>query len=355
MITWLYCMGGMILKNLKILNRVLREKNRKPVYKILKEVTHSYFLERDVPTYYFIELLYKDETRDYRNYISHQKLGRANARHNSNGDVEKLKNKIAFEEILKANSVPTPLVIGHNNIDKFNVKEKLFDVKNEKDLRRVIDEMIRLSKYDGIFVKPVGTHGGTHTFKITANDIDDRTIAQLFKLTPSTKFIFQDLIVQHEEVNKVYPHSINTVRVNAMFDRNKNEASILSALMRFGSGGSVVDNASQGGFFVPVNIDNWCLEGIGRSFFEYGGHLYKRHPDTQHLLDGVKIPHGEKIPSIISEATLLFDKEIVGWDVAITPEGPVIVEGNHNLHLGMAQMACGGFKDKDDYKKVLDL
>lgn len=61
-------------------------------------------------------------------------------------------------------------------------------------------------------------------------------------------FVFQENIVQNERINKIYDKSINTIRIHTYFHEEENKVEIISALMRFGFGGSIVDNGCSGGF-----------------------------------------------------------------------------------------------------------
>ncbi|MET1025542.1 MAG: sugar-transfer associated ATP-grasp domain-containing protein [Dongiaceae bacterium] len=53
------------------------------------------------------------------------------------------------------------------------------------------------------------------------------------------------------------------------------------------------------------------------------------HPVTGHQVEGLQLPYWEKIRGIVIEAhKLANDRFLVGWDIAITPAGPFILEGN---------------------------
>ncbi len=45
--------------------------------------------------------------------------------------------------------------------------------------------------------------------------------------------------------------------------------------------------------------------------------------------EGFKLPYTEEIKALVKKAALVLpDFRYVGWDVCITPDGPLIVEGN---------------------------
>ena len=42
----------------------------------------------------------------------------------------------------------------------------------------------------------------------------------------------------------------------------------------------------------------------------------------------------------------------MGWDVAITPNGSLIIEGNHNYHIAMQEMAYSGCRSHPVFKEI---
>lgn len=77
---------------------------------------------------------------------------------------------------------------------------------------------------------------------------------------------------------------------------------------------------------VPVDFKNGLLHKPGASF---GTPLYKNHPTTNVQILGVKLPFWEETLALIDKAARRIPSVgYIGWDVAITPTGPIIIEGN---------------------------
>lgn len=58
-------------------------------------------------------------------------------------------------------------------------------------------------------------------------------------------------------------------------------------------------------------------------------HWYQRHPVTGAAVTGRIVPQWPAIRELAIHAHRVFaDRMIVGWDIALTPEGPVLLEGN---------------------------
>lgn len=160
------------------------------------------------------------------------------------------------------------------------------------------------------------------------------------------------MVRQHESISRIYPHSVNTVRVDTFLDDEGN-VHLLSGLMRFGAGGSVVDNGSSGGCFVFLDLETGRLRGVGKTYLEHGGAIYPRHPDTNVSFDGFQVPDFPALIKLVKDAAALFPNRLVGWDVAVTGSGPLLPEGNHNHHLGMSEMAYGGYRAHPVFSTLL--
>lgn len=83
-------------------------------------------------------------------------------------------------------------------------------------------------------------------------------------------FVHQEGVDQHPEINKIYPHSVNTVGIESYID-NSGKTNILGTFIRFGTNGKVVDNVSSGGFYVPVDPETGRLKATGIQGMISGG------------------------------------------------------------------------------------
>lgn len=148
------------------------------------------------------------------------------------------------------------------------------------------------------------------------------------------RVVVQDRVDQHEAVAALHPASVNTVRLVTVLRGDR--AAPFVAGCRIGTRGSVTDNRSTGGISVRVDLESGCLRG--RGFYQPGqGHSVHRHPDTGVLLDGSPLPgldRGVEIACRFHEDLCVL--RTVGWDLALTADGPLLLEGNvwwsHNLH-----------------------
>ena len=139
---------------------------------------------------------------------------------------------------------------------------------------------------------------------------------------PSYAFIAEELIQQREELARFHPQSVNTLRLNTI--RCKDSIEVVWAILRYGRNNNIVDNAHFGGLFSVID-DN----GVAIAAGDVKRHTYETHPDTGVPLTGFKVPDWEKACEMVrSLATEVGDLRFIGWDLAYTDKGWILVEAN---------------------------
>lgn len=89
-------------------------------------------------------------------------------------------------------------------------------------------------------------------------------------------------------------------------------------------GSKFVDNLHNGGIIADIDLETGELKTDGQDFFN---NVYVRHPDTGYPIKGFRIPFFEEMKQMIEKAGASFEA-LLGWDIAITESGPVIIEIN---------------------------
>ena len=127
-------------------------------------------------------------------------------------------------------------------------------------------------------------------------------------------------------MNAITPHSVNTYRICTILVNG--EAHILYYYIRMGNGKNVVDNLHQGGITCPIDIETGVTTSKGYAC--YGGYYtFDKHPETGFDLVGFKVPLFEECGELAKTvAKLIPQVGYVGWDIAVTEKGPVLIEGN---------------------------
>jgi hypothetical protein len=154
-------------------------------------------------------------------------------------------------------------------------------------------------------------------------------------------WLFQDYLQQHPTLAALNPDALNTVRLVTWLDTAGTVAP-LTAILRLGGAGNQVDGWGRGGISVAIDLATGTLgEGIFKK--KYGGTRTDHHPGTGARFTGVVLPGWhEAVAQCIRAAGMLPGVRSIGWDLAFTPVGPVIVEGNTNWDLSMVQIHTDG-------------
>lgn len=157
---------------------------------------------------------------------------------------------------------------------------------------------------------------------------DGKTV-RLSTLLKRQPLIFESVIHQTRQFAAFNPSSVNTVRfMTALYPDN--EVKIIATFIKIGRAGSIVDNAGDGGN-VDVAVD--IASGTLQYAIRYDGWRKVTdidvHPDTHAPLNGVVIEHWDTIKAEVCrfQQALPYCR-VAGWDIAITDEGPLVIEVN---------------------------
>lgn len=217
-------------------------------------------------------------------------------------------------------------------------KTHFFECKSE--FNKYFDEFIRrgwldcrtasadqiasfLSQYQVVIVKPNDGEAGMSVQKIDSYQVDVAACAQSLA---GKNMVMEECVVLHPAL-RFGSKSVNTIRVATMVDREGN-GHILKASFRCGIGDTVVDNWSAGGVAYPVNIEYGHIESYGFQTDQMEVPVYV-HPGTETFMPGQEIPFWEDVKTMVLKACRVIPSvRYVGWDVAVTSNGPLLIEGN---------------------------
>ncbi len=205
-----------------------------------------------------------------------------------------------------------------------------------------------LSRHESFVVKPQIGLGGNDVGKMKRSEIGD--VSSYFAELQSQKAIVEELIRQDPRWAALSPDSVNTIRVMTVAVDGKSE--IIFACARVGNGSNITDNFSHGGMGVMVDMERGVLKGSGvdKKLNESPCSV------TGVAFDGFPIPYWKEIQDMVLEAALVDERvHMVGWDVAITPEGPLLIEGNRSPGFDVVQVVMrrgAKYMVEDALKKV---
>ncbi len=192
-------------------------------------------------------------------------------------------------------------------------------------------------KHGQMIAKPEAGLWGRDVEKLDPAE-EDSAVALYNRLKTGGQTLIEEVLEQHVAVDALYAGSVNTVRLVTMTDDNR-KPHLLFAAMRLGRGGSVIDNFHSGGLIVPIDLKKGCLMGVAAN---QDGESFEIHPDSGIKFDGYFLPYWKECLVMTSKATQKVPGiRYVGWDIAITPKGPVLVAGTptpgHEIYQLVAQ------------------
>ena len=223
-------------------------------------------------------------------------------------------DKVVSEMLCKANEIPTP--------------EILRVAADGESIEGVAAELEQEGFRKLIFKPRSGKGGGG----IVCTEVQDGAVRAISRgedvsieeLRAKGEMIVQEFISQHQDMNNIST-STNTIRTVTIRKRN-GDVIIVGTYARFGVGNSRVDNLSQGGVCVAADVLTGTLAPSG---FDRLSHVFEVHPTSGLAFNGYQIPLWGEVINLAKKVQSSFEfYPLLGMDIAVTEDGPVVIEIN---------------------------
>ncbi len=228
-------------------------------------------------------------------------------------------NKYIFKAMLSGFGLPQPKYITSIGQDyEIKTYEQFYDFIS-KDTRNIV-------------LKPMDGSGGRGIIIISFKDQKHSILDEVCspkdiwqKINEGRNpYLAEESVEQIPEISRIYPWSLNTLRIVTIKAKDQ-EWHLVGAWMRAGQGKTQVDNIGTGG--IALRID-----GRGRICYARNWRSEEDidvHPDTGVNLIGIEIPQYSQAVALSLEASKKFGfMGTIGWDIGLSINGPVIIEGN---------------------------
>ena len=146
--------------------------------------------------------------------------------------------------------------------------------------------------------------------------------------TSTETFIIQARLRNHPALEELHgTKALHTIRIATALTPDA-KCIVLFAIYKIIGGNAYVDNICHGRTGnIPVEVD--LEKGIILEDRRDGRNSPMVHPKSGLPLTGFRVPFWQEAVDLARKAALKFSPiGMVGWDVAVTPNGPVIIEGN---------------------------
>lgn len=348
-----------LTKKLKLVSSILKDPERKSVPNMIGEVILMAFRQRCIPAHYITRYLYKKDHQNIFNSLSDRCLANIRSRLNDREVSEVLENKLYFDLFYGQFGISLPKILMYNHKNMFVIDNHVLCINNSQDFKSVLTNLI--NKNDpgsSIFIKRTyGTYGGDRIYKISLDQLSTNSVLidHLYQEVIKAGYLFQKTILQHQDMDKLNPSCNNTIRFDTFIDFS-GKIEIISAHVRMSVNNLHVDNVSSGGCAVKVNLITGKLEELGyRSFSLSHGKRTTEHPLTKTVFKDFKIPEFEKAKELVLKAaSFMPGLRLIGWDVSLSTNGPVLIEGNSFYDITGSDLLYGGYGSNPVFKKVLE-
>lgn len=299
------------------------------------------FLSRSVTLYQL-----DDESRDPHQYVNDVQRYTRTKHMVSPFLQEVLNNKFSFFLLvnslgLESEVVPLLGLYSRGQVHRFPTAERM-------PLPEYLEWV--LEREPRVFIKPLrgAEANGVRSLKKTEDGgyrLDGREATLDDVLAWVEQFgkplLFEAAVTQHEFQAELNPEATNTLRVLTMPDLDQDRSPfIATAVHRIGTSRSGhVDNWTKGGLSAEIDLETGALSQAAQ--LPEGSELewFTHHPDSGAQIEGATVPHWEATKQLILDAAERIGfMEYIGWDVIITPKGPVILEANINSGMNVLQV-----------------
>jgi hypothetical protein len=139
--------------------------------------------------------------------------------------------------------------------------------------------------------------------------------------------LIEEYIIQHKDLMELSPSGLNTVRIITQL--NGNQVEFIAGRLRI-SVNSHVDNMAAGNLAAAIDLQTGTVIGNG-VYSDITKPEQEVHPVTGKPIKGFMLPFWDEVTELAKNAAFHTpENRSVGWDIAITPDGPELIEGNHN-------------------------
>ena len=279
--------------------------------------------------------LFDLERNDPRDYVSDLEVARAGRINGAFGRI--LKDKLLFASTL-APYARVPDVLG------IVERGQLYPLADPE--LTAVDALVSRAG-SGVIFKPAKGNKGKGVFSVSQegedglrlNDVPATSAEVAQRVAALDGYLIVAKVQQAAYAHEIFPGSANTIRIVTMQDPDTSEIFVPAAIHRFGTPATApTDNFQTGGVSVAIDLATGEL-GRAVQFPTFTGgelHWLSAHPETQAPITGVTVPRWDEVKATVTKLIETFRfLKYVGWDVVVTEDGVVIIEGNHNINLGL--------------------
>jgi len=202
-----------------------------------------------------------------------------------------------------------------------------------------------------LFIKPLRGRGGTGVqawLNVAVGRyrslLDGECLGEV-DLLERIKRYNQDMMVQtrllnHDDIRDLSNGALMTVRILTFLNETGTHEATHAGLRMAVGANRLVDNFHAGGIAAAIDMISGRLGPASDIGLRPDIGWCTHHPDTGGVIEGRLLPLWQETIATACRAHAAFaPRVIVGWDIAVTPKGPVLIEGNNAPGIDLLQRA----------------
>lgn len=159
-------------------------------------------------------------------------------------------------------------------------------------------------------------------------------------------WVVQDKMLSHWKIRQLNESALNTLRIVTI--KEGIEYRYLTGFLSIATGNSSSDRWADGAIYIGLDLQRRTLMKNGYISTSSGKiKEVHKYPDSGIVFQDFEIPYLDEAIDICCKAHHIISHcLLIGWDLVITDEGPLILEANETPGLMACQLVSGGFRKK---------
>ncbi|MDX1640122.1 MAG: sugar-transfer associated ATP-grasp domain-containing protein [Balneolaceae bacterium] len=238
-------------------------------------------------------------------------------------EIEILENKFEFFRFCRSKGISTPEILAiYENGKRVWPEDLKFRLPHKNLFLKSLDgnagQGIRRMMWSG------KTFKDQHEKEYTPEELSDL----LAEESKKNGIILQNVMVNHPSWSGFTSGAFVTCRIVTAKSPDDGSVFPLFTTIKLPVGKAYIDNFSKGGFYSGIDKETGKM-GLAYGLRPVnGGFNFTLHPDTRQKIEGEKIPFWQDILQFAIHIHSQFNTIFVGWDIGMTENGPIVVEGN---------------------------
>lgn len=174
-----------------------------------------------------------------------------------------------------------------------------------------------------------------------APPVDEAGLLEHFReLSSAERYLIQQRLFPHPELADLSADILTTIRMVTIRDEDGNFEATHAVYRMPNRPDAKVDNFHAGGLAAKIDIETGELGPASDIGLLPNSAWFANHPISGAPIAGRRIPFWQEALDLARRAhRVVPGQTVVGWDIAILEDGPVVIEGNSGADLDIIQRA----------------